>query len=58
MIMMLMALVLSDYFDDVFNSVGNHYKFSSLPTILRYKKNLLIKHLHKRRGLYFHLHQF
>ena len=25
--MMLMDLVLSDYFDDVFNSVGNHYKF-------------------------------
>ena len=58
MIMMLMALVLSDYFDDVFNSVGDHYKFSSLPTIPRYKKNLLRKHLHKRRGLYFHLHQF
>ena len=37
MIMMLMALVLSDYFDDVFNGVGNHYKFSSLPTIPRYK---------------------
>lgn len=53
-----MITMLSDYFDDVFKGVGNHYEFSSLPTILRYEKNLLRKHLHKRRGLYLHLHQF